>query len=165
MKKLRIPILILGIAILSGCGSSVRIFTDVDESGRFDQYGTYNFLDFSDGNKKSVTQMELERIRVAFTRELEKRGLEYVEDSSDISVKITIYHREAKDHYLYHRGSYNYMERAIAVDVYDNQTRKHVWHGAAVGELDNDSAERAEEIPVIASTLFEEYPVHLPTEN
>jgi len=116
MKKLRIPVLILGIAILSGCGSSVRIFTDVD-------------------------------------------------DSSDISIKITIYHREANDHYLYHRGSYNYMEQAIAVDVYDNQTRKHVWHGAAVGEIDYDSAERAEEIPVIASTLFEEYPVHLPTDN
>ena len=103
--------------------------------------------------------MELERIRTAFARELEKRGLEYVDNQADVSVKITVYHREARDVYLYHPGSYNYMERALTVDIYDNQSRKHVWHGAAVGELEYDPGERAEELLVIVAKIFEHYPV------
>ena len=34
-------------------------------------------MDFTEGNKKTITGMELERIRVAFARELEQRGLEF----------------------------------------------------------------------------------------
>ena len=159
MKKSIIYISILIPLLLTGCGASVRTFSDVDPSVDFGQYDTYSFMDFTEGNKKTITGMELERIRVAFARELEKHGLSFVEEGGDVSVKITVYHREAMDRYYGYPGRYNYMERAIAVDMYDNRTWKHVWHGAAVGELDYDPRERAERLPLVAEKIFERYPV------
>jgi len=159
MKQAFIPFLAVSLVILAGCGTPVRIFTDTDNSGQFEQYSTYNFLDFTEGNKKTITQMELERIRVAIARELEKRGLDYAVKGADVSVQITVYHREARNHMYAYPGGYNYMERAISVDMYDNQTRKHVWHCAAVGELVYDPERRAERLPELAAEMFQNYPV------
>ena len=164
MKKILFPLWIVSMFILSGCGASVRVFSDVDDSGRFAQYTTYSFLDFTDGNKKTITEMELERIRVAFARELENRGLKFVEENGDVSVKITVYHRESMDGYHYSSWRYTYMERAVAVDMYDNRIRKHVWHCAAVGELEYDNTERANRLPELAAEIFERYPVQAPEE-
>lgn len=161
MKKIIILILSLSMAILSGCGPSVRIFADIDDSGTFEQYTTYSFMDFTAGNQKTITGMELERIRVAFARELEQKGLKFVELNGDVSVQITVYHRQSLDHYYYHPRRYNYMERALTVDMYDNHTRKHVWHCAAVGELLYDPAERAGKLPEVVAKIFAKYPIQL----
>lgn len=159
MQKSLIAPIIFSLLFLTGCGASVRVYSDIDDSGRFDQYSTYSFMDFSDGNKKTITGMELERIRVAFARELELRGLDYVEMNGDVSVKVTVYHRQTMDRYYGPRWRYNYMERALSVDLYDNSTLKHIWHCAAVGELVYDAAERAENLPAVVAEIFEKYPV------
>lgn len=159
MRNKFIPIWILTVVMLSGCGASLRIYSDLDDAGRFGQYATYSFLDFTDGNKKTITGMELERIRVAFARELEQRGLEFVENNGDISVQITVYHRQAMNGYYGHPWGYNIMERAIAVDMYDNQSRKHIWHCTAVDELEYDPEERAARLPEVAAEIFQRYPV------
>jgi hypothetical protein len=161
MGRIFILLSVLALGLLSGCGAPMRIYSDVDESGTFNTYSTYSFMDFTEGNKKTIPGMELERIRVAFARELEQRGLTFTEGSSDVSVKITVYHREAVDPYYYHPYRRNYMERAIAVDMYDNLTRRHVWHCAAVGELIYDPAERAERLPEVAKEIFQKYPVQV----
>ncbi|MEN8226559.1 MAG: DUF4136 domain-containing protein [Bacteroidota bacterium] len=159
MRNIFIPIWILAVVLLNGCGSSMRVYYDLDDATSFEQYATYSFMDFTDGNKETITGMELERIRVAIARELEQRGLQFVEENGDVSVKITVYHREAMDRYYGYRWRYNFMERAIAVDMYDNQARKHVWHCAAVDELDYDPEERAAKLHEVASEIFERYPV------
>lgn len=159
MKRLSILFLSVSMVILSGCGPSIRIFADLDDSGTFDQYTTYSFMEFTEGNQKTITGMELERIRVAFARELEQKGLKFVEENGDVSVQITVYHRQSMDHYYYHPRRYNYMERALTVDMYDNHTRKHVWHCAAVGELLYDPAERANNLPEVVAKIFAKYPV------
>jgi hypothetical protein len=159
MKGNYISIAVLALVLLNGCGSSVRIFTDIEESAKFDSYTTYNFLDFTEGNKKTITGMELERIRVAFARELERRGLRFVEEGADVSVQITVYHREAADHYYFHPAAYHHMQRAISVDMYDNSNRRHVWHAAAVGELEYDAKRRSERLPELVAEIFERYPV------
>jgi hypothetical protein len=144
--------------LLSGCGPSVRLYSDIDDSARFDQYSTYSFLEFGEGNIKTINGMELERIRVAFAREIEKHGLTFVEAGGDVSFKITVYHRQAASGYGY-GGIYNYMERAIAVDMYDNQSMRHIWHCAASGELENDTETRMALLPVVVSKIFQRYPV------
>ena len=160
MTRISILLIFLSMVILSACGSSVRIITDMDDSGRFDQYASYDFLEFTEGNKKTISGMELERIRVAFARELEGRGLKFAEKAGDVSVQITVYHREAAQaSHGYYPSMYNYMERAIAIDLYDNQTRKHVWHCAAVGELDYDPQKRASGLPELVAKIFNKYPI------
>ena len=159
MTRLYLPIWILSLILLSGCGSSVRIYSDIDDTGRFDQYKSYNFLEFTEGNKKTISGMELERIRVAFARELEAHGLKFSSGDGDLSVQITVYHREAAQAGYYYPSRYNYMERALAIDLYDNQTRKHVWHCAAVGELEYDPQRRASGLPEVVAEIFERYPL------
>jgi hypothetical protein len=136
----------------------MRVYTDLDDTASFDQYVTYNFLDFSGGNQKTITGMELERIRVAFAKEIENRGLTYSELDGDVSVKITVYHREAARPSGYY-GAYHHLERAISVDMYDNLSRKHIWHCAAVGELAYDTDQRAAGLSDLAARIFERYPV------
>lgn len=149
---------IVFLLLLSACAPSVRLYSDVDDTATFDQYTTYSFLDFSEGNKKTITGMELERIRVAFAKEIENRGLAFKEDSGDVSVRITVYHRQAAYGYGY-SGVYNYLERAISIDMYDNQSMKHIWHCAAVGELEYDPEQRASGLSELAARIFERYPV------
>ena len=157
----------ISLGFLSGCGPSVRIYTDKDESARFDQYASYSFLDFTEGNKKTISEIELNRIRTAFAREIEKRGLKFIENEreGDVSVQITVFHRQAMDNDHYSPRRYVYMERALAVDFYDNQTLTHVWHGAAVGELVSDPTERAGELPNVVAKIFERYPQKSTTHN
>jgi hypothetical protein len=150
---------IFSLLLLASCGKQVAIYTDSVQEARWDEYKTYQFLDFTEGNQKTITGMELERIRVAFANEIEKRGFRYDADNPDVSIQITVYHREAANGYYYRPYAYRYMERALSVDMYDNLTRQHVWHGAAVGELEQDPQLRAEELPSLASRIFDNYPI------
>ncbi len=158
MKLKILSLGILALLFLSACGPSIKIYSDIDDSAAFEQYISYNFLDFSEGNKKTITGMELERIRVAFAKELESRGLTYAEEKADVAVQIVVYHREAVSSYGY-TGMYHHMERAISIDMYDNLSRNHVWHCAAVGELENDPEVRAAELTILAAKIFERYPI------
>lgn len=133
MNRLSIIFALLIVGFLTGCTNELRIYSDLEETAPFQSYQTYTFLDFTDGNKKTITGMELERIRVSFAREIEQKGLRFSEDSPDLTVQITVYHREAMDRGYYYSPSRSYMERAIAVDFFDTRTKKHVWHCAAVG--------------------------------
>lgn len=159
MKKILFLLLASGLFLIQSCAPAVRIVSDADENGQFQSYKTYNFLPFSEGNQKTVTGMELERLRVAFAQEIEKRGLQFAEKDADISVQLTVYHREAGGRYYYRPYGYSYIERAIAVDFYENLSRRHVWHAAAVGELQRDPQKRKENFKEVAAALFEQYPV------
>ncbi len=165
MKKHRPLLLVLmGALLLVSCGPAVRIYFDAETSAPFTSYQTYSFLDFTEGNKKTVTGMELERIRVAFAREIERHGLRFSENNPDLSVQLTVYHREAMDGYYGRPYRYTYMERAMTIDIYDNLIRRHVWHGAAVGELELDTDARMLELPEVIASIFEKYPVQLELE-
>jgi len=156
----RIYFLLVAIAlVLGGCGNAFRVYHDVDTSADFDQYQTYTFLDWTDGNKKTITGIELERIRAQFAKELEAKGLTYVPEGGDLKVKVTVYFRNARDrHYGYYPGSYNYIERALAVDIFEGASKKHIWHSAAVGEVGRTPEVRAEDLPEQISEMFEKYP-------
>lgn len=162
MKQFTFLLGLAALLALNGCGSSMRVYSDRDPEGRFDQYRTYSFLDFTEGNKKTIPGMELERIRVAMARELESRGLAFVENGGDVSVRVTVYHRQAMDRYYWYSNRHVYMERAVTVDMYDNQTQRHVWHSTAVDELVYDSEKRAGELPLVAASIFAKYPVPPP---
>ena len=159
MARTILPLCILSVLLISGCSSSLRVYSDMDPAGSFNQYATYNFLDFTEGNKKTITGMELERIKVAFARELEQKGLTFSEEKADIAVQLTVYHREAVDGYYSYSRRYHFMERAISIDIYDNGVMKHVWHCAAVDQLESDPEERAAQLPGVVAEMFEKYPL------
>ena len=163
MKKLIFSGLSIILLLLSGCGSSVRVFHDLDPTASFDQYHTYSFLDWTDGNKRTVTEMERERIRVAIAREIEAKGFTFQQENADVKIQITVYFRNARRYYNHHYGfpgsTNNYIERALTVDMFEGSSKKHIWHSAAIGDVAKTPQERAEELPEIAMKLFEDYPV------
>ena len=173
MNKLCLVGLVAATMFFSGCGTAVNVFHDQDPSADFSKYSTYNFLEWTEGNVKSINEIERDRIRVAVARELESRGLKFKPEGADVSVQITVFHREMKDLYPsygryyypyynpYFGGGptvYNHLERAISVDIYDNGARKHVWHSAAVGELEYNPQKREELMPEIAGKMFRDFP-------
>lgn len=159
MNRIVLFLVVASVGILSSCSPSVRIYSDMESTAPFPSYKTYTFLDFTDGNKKTITGMELERIRVAFAREIEQKGLKFSDQRPDVTVQITVYHREAMDRSYYYYPTRSYMERAISVDIFDTHTKKHVWHGAAVGELSGDPQKRSENMPLVAKAILDKYPV------
>jgi len=165
MNRIFVLLTLVSVLFLSSCGASVKIYSDLENTAPFESYNNYTFLDFTDGNKKTITGMELERIRVAFAREMESRGFQFSEENPDITVQITVYHRQASDRFYYYYPTRSYMERAIALDMFDVRTQKHVWHAAAVGELAGDPAERAENFPKVAAAIFEQYPLQAELSN
>jgi hypothetical protein len=160
MKKLTLVIVSVAL-LLTGCGNAFRVYHDLDMEADFSQYKTYSFLDWTDGNKKTITGMERERIRAVFARQLEDMGFDYMNEGGDMQVKITVYFREAKrfSYGFYYPDSYNYIERALAVDIFERGTKKHIWHSAAVGEIGRTPMERAEELPEQVAEMFEAFPV------
>lgn len=148
--------------LLHSCGNAFRVFHDQDPTVAFDQYSTYSFLDWTDGNLNVISGMELERIRTAVARELEKKGLEYQPDGADLKVKITVYFREKRDHSysFYYPRSYNYIEQALAMDLFDAESKKHIWHSAVVGEVGKTPEIRAEKLPVQVAEMLEEFPLN-----
>ncbi len=147
--------------LFTGCGNSFRVFYDLDPKVDFSQYTTYSFLDWSEGNNKVITGMERERIRSAFASELEKRGLDYAEENADLKVQVTVYFREARRPVFgyYYPDFYNYMERALAVDIFEGATKQHIWHSVAIGEIGRTPEIRAEELPKQVEEMFESFPV------
>lgn len=149
--------------LLAGCGSSVRVFHDLDPDAAFDQYKTYSFLEWTDGNIRTISDMDRERMRVAIARELEAKGFAFKESDSDVKIQITVYFRNTGRDYGHYYGfpgmGTNYMERTIAVDMFEGDSKKHIWHSAAIGNDSSDPQYWDTELPEIAMKLFEDYPV------
>lgn len=168
MKKIIFVTGIFAILFLSGCGSSVSVFHDLDPTATFDQYKTYSFLDWTDGNKRTLTEPEREQIRVAIAKEVESLGYTFQQQNADLKIQLTVYFRNARrhrHHYYRYYGypgypgmNYNSSERALAVDMFEGAAKKHVWHSAVVGYSGSSIEDKAEGLSLVASSLFEEYP-------
>jgi len=154
---------------MTGCGNTFRVYHDLDPQADFKQYETYSFLDWTDGNKKTITDLELERIRAGFARELERMGLTYDADHADMEVKITVFFRKAEQPMYQYYGypyyppypyynEYHYIERALTVDMYDSETQKQIWHSAAVGEVAKTPELRAKHLPKQVEKMLADFP-------
>lgn len=169
MKRVVFASALLLAMLMTGCAPALRVYHDLDSQTDFSAYKTFSFSDWTDGNKKTINQMELGRIRAAVQNEMESRGLKFVESGGDLKVAVTVYHREAVSgssypygYYYYYGpysgGNYHYIERAITVDLYDATSDKQIWHSAVVGEIERDPERRAADFPRAAELLFRDYP-------
>ncbi len=169
MKRIFFPGVLIILLVLSSCAPALRVYQDQDKSVNFQTYKTFSFNDWTEGNKKTITGMELDRIRNAVEAELEAKGLQYQEQGGQLNVSVTVFHREATQSSTYPYGmyyyyppmygrTYHYIERAITVDLYDAATDHQVWHSAVVGALERNAERRAEDLPRAAAKLLKDYP-------
>ncbi len=170
MKRIAFPVMILFSLFLVSCAPSLRVYHDLDANVDFSAYKTFSFTDWTEGNKKTISQMELQRIRDAVEAEMENKGMKYVDSGGDLSVAITVFHREAVQSYNYPYGMYSYygpvysrnyhfIERAVSLDMFETSANRQVWHSAVVGAVDMNPQRRAENMPKAAEKLLKDFPV------
>lgn len=75
--------------IMSSC-SSIKYYSDVDDTIDFNSYQTYEYYGWAEESNKLLNQLEQRRIETSFGDELRKRNLELVEENGDIVITLYI---------------------------------------------------------------------------
>jgi hypothetical protein len=170
-------------AFLAGCGSSISINYDFDQSASFADYKTFQWMAAplpQGGTSANVAQQRnslLEgRIKNAVVDQLTAKGMNAA--SSDPDVYVT-YHVGAQDKvdiqsygYGYGHGryggvyggggidTYNYTEGTLIIDIVDGVSKELAWRGTAQGVIDdNPSPEKlTENINNVVARILTNYP-------
>ena len=70
--------------------SSIKYNVDLDGSADFPSFKTYQFYGWAEESNKILNTIDQERVESAFGRELDKRGMKYVEEGGDLVVTLYI---------------------------------------------------------------------------
>ena len=83
---------ILGVALLSSLScSSIRVYSDIDETEDFTQLKTYQFTGWNGVPESGLSDLEIRRMGAVFKNEAEKRGLTSTDSNGDMLVALAVY--------------------------------------------------------------------------
>jgi hypothetical protein len=171
MTVSRLPFLVAALA-LAACETTPEVTTDADPTVDFTRYRTYAWV--YDDVPSGMNPLNYERIHDAIDSQLAAQG--FMEgEPADFAVAFTVGARdkvEVDDFGPY--GSYygygwgygwgpgysdvyvrNVREGTLVIDVYDVETKKPIWHGAATEEIGSGGATQEEIDKAVASVLTE----------
>lgn len=152
----------LALLVITGCGPSIRVFSDYDKSLPVSHYKTYNWSDLKpvtrEGtNPRYVSALTDERIRKAVNREL--TGLGFTSSAVNASMEVH-YHIVVADKtmtvtepfgyryspYLEQKmtNTYEYREGTLIIDLFDTQTNELVWRGWATDVITDKAVKEPE---------------------
>jgi hypothetical protein len=183
MKVLKILVLTLFFGILASC-SPVKVVTDMDQTVDFSKYSTYSFLGWQANSDEILNDFDRKRIRDAFVKEFEARGMKYAEEGGDMDVSLFIvvdqkttttaytnYYGGRYGGYYRYRGGWgyghatttysesDYMQGTLVMDVFDGQSKKQVWQGVATSTVSENPDKREKTIPAKIGALMDKFPV------
>jgi len=182
-RKLTAWVVSSAIAI-SGC-STISVGSHHDDTINFGAYKSFSWVaddPYISGDRSTmVSPLAREYIRNAIQRELQAKGYSFSADrqSADFAVAYTVGTREMirvdsypadyrgpwgwhvpYSYYYYHDVSaHSYTQGTLGVDVFDNASRKPVWHGwaeKAISRSDREDPKPA--IDEAVARLFEHFP-------
>lgn len=181
MNKL---LLLLALAVLGGCASSLQSRADHDRTQDFSKYRTYAWvaddpLIQPPEGAEDVSALNRRRIADAIESELAGKGFQKVPASSDPSftVAYTVGARDRldvhsyPDAYRHHPWPWGYpyfgervdvtayMEGVLAIDIFDGASKRPVWHGRAAKRITEKDIElAAERIPPAVKSILRDFP-------
>ena len=121
--------LLLVAIVTAGCGSSVSVTSDYDETTDFSQYKTFSYYGWADNSDKILTQFDKDRIESAVKNEFAKRGITSNQDNGDaiISLYVVVDQKTSYSSYTdhYNNGMYGGM--------YAGRYRYRYGYGAGYG--------------------------------
>lgn len=168
----------LAVTALAGCGTSVRTFSEADQSADFGKIRTYAWRDSKAAEQPpEVSALTLQAIRSAIESELKLRNLQQSSEP-DVLVTVRAGSRDrlrttfwGRDPFFYgdRWGRYphwpitdrrtvdTYQENLVAIDMFDTRTAKPVWSGigATTASL---TAEDRETISTVAAEILRDFP-------
>lgn len=187
MKYLKMNYLIpiIALLILNSC-SSLSVTADSDKSVDFTKFKTYSYYGWADNSDKILNQFEKERIEKAFSNELTKRGLTYVESAGDLVVTLYIVTEQKQQTtatttgmYTGYGGYYGYGPRygwgggmsttsyntydytvgTLVIDIYDDGGKALIYESVGKGTIDENPKAREKNITHVAAAMMKAYPV------
>ena len=92
--KITIGIVLLSVMIFSAC-NTLKVTVDYDNTVDFSKFTTYEYYGWAAESDKILNPFDKKRIESAFGKELNKRGMKYVEEDGDLIITLYI-HTEDK---------------------------------------------------------------------
>jgi hypothetical protein len=136
-------------------GPTVRV--DADPTANMASYGTYSFFEPFGTDRSGAATPLGNTVKQALRREMDVRGLRYVESGGDLLVNAAIKSSEKTDvstmsvpdpYFGYRYGRYSpwvgynqetivrqYTEGTLTIDLVDRARKQLVWSGAAFGRV------------------------------
>jgi hypothetical protein len=136
-------------------GPTVRV--DADPTANMASYGSYSFFEPFGTDRSGAATPLGNSIKQALRREMDARGLRYVESGGDLLVNAAVKSSEKTDvstmpamdpYFGYRGGRYNpwvgystetivsqYTEGTLTIDLVDRARKQLVWSGAAFGRV------------------------------
>jgi hypothetical protein len=181
------------LALATGLAACVTIDAhhEYDRNARFDEYGTFAWITEEPILPRAVGYAEQEirlspmleqEIRSAVERNFVDRGYEKRSDpeAAELIISFSLGTRERieVDSYPsragYHYGPgprggwasdvYQYTEGTLAIDIFDADTDRAVWHGWATGRVDpsRPPEERKKRVDEVIDAILIEFPARNP---
>ena len=159
--------------ILTSC-QTVKYISDYNSDHDFTPYKTYNMLKWNEANDKYINDIDKQRILSSIDKEMASRG--YTKSPNPdimLNVNLIIEERKGTHAYTTYMGGYytpfgygvttyqeyTYLVGTLVIDMFDNSTKKQVWHGAAMGEVDQDRDRNEEKIHRVIGRILKRYPI------
>jgi hypothetical protein len=136
-------------------GPTVRV--DADPTANMASYGTYSFFEPFGTDRSGAATPLGNTVKQALRREMDVRGLRYVESGGDLLVNAAVKSSDKTDvstmptmdpYFGYRGGRYNpwvgysqetivrqYTEGTLTIDLVDRARKQLVWSGAAFGRV------------------------------
>ena len=182
MKKIHL-ILAVVIFVAASC-SSVKVTTDIDKNADFTKYKTVNILDWQEDIDQLLTEFDKDRLRKSLKAEMDKRNIKVVDQNGDMVVSMffvvdqktsttayTDYYGGAGYGYGRMSGGWgmgyatttysesDYLQGAMVVDVFDQQSKDLIWEGVGVGTVKEDPKKREKTIPKAMAAVLKDFPI------
>jgi hypothetical protein len=160
-------------------GPTVRI--DADPTANMASYGTYSFFEPFGTDRSGAATPLGNTVKQALRREMDVRGLRYVESGGDLLVNAGVKSSDKTDvstmptmdpYFGYRGGRYNpwvgysqetivrqYTEGTLTIDLVDRARKQLVWSGAAFGRVtDKVRSNPQGTIDTAVREIFARYP-------
>jgi hypothetical protein len=164
-------------ALMTSCGSEIKVFTDYDPSYYIPQYKTFSWSPVKNieqgHNPIYYNELNDKRIRRAVQDQMISRGYELTEDDGEL---VLHYHIVVQDQTVVttdpfgHSNSpywlslqqnyYQYTQGTLIVDIMKGGTNDLVWRGRAVSIIDDTykPGEPDELVREAVTRLFKDFP-------
>lgn len=164
--------LILCLTILTFSCSSVKVFSDFDNSINFDNYKSFAF--FKPGIEEvEISDLDKRRILKSIDLQLESKGLNKSKNP-DLLISFSTNAKEKiyiNTDYLYSNWHYNpyffgsmrsypinQTEGTLYINLIDSKTKKLIWQGKGRGGLSDYIKNRDEKINDFVSEILNKFP-------
>ncbi len=171
--------------VATACSHKITVSYDYDKNADFSSYKTYSFYGWAKGSDQVINRFNQETIENAVAKELNDRGLKYVQEGGDLMVSLFVQFDKKQgvqaytDHYAAgpyayrygpgwgwgygfsttHYHEYDYVVGTLVIDILDQQTKKLIWQGVGSKTVDEKPNNREYGIKKAVHMIMMKYPV------